>query len=163
MDGGVHGVCVEGKSVRRDVVVAEINEMSADPVLAAEEVIDARRTLVHILRVVEYDAVVVASKRGSSWSRIVGLCSVCELGDPASRNLIVRKRQPGERIRDRTETGKIAAEHGGGGHAGKSRSASMDPLALVVQEVEQLVVLDRPAHAPAELVLASWGLPARQV
>src|SRR5260370_42461887 len=129
MDGGVHGVCVEGKSVRRDVVVAEINEMSADPVLAAEEVIDARRTLVHILRVVEYDAVVVARKRGSGWSRIGGLCSIGELGGPANRNLIVRKRQPGERIRDRTETGKIAARHGGGGHVGKSRGASIERLA----------------------------------
>src|SRR5216684_2767622 len=90
--GGVYCISVEGKRVRRDVVVVEIDEMPADPVFAAEEVIDARSALVHILRVVEYDTVVVARKRRSSWSRIVGFCSVGELRDPASGNLIVRKR-----------------------------------------------------------------------
>ncbi len=68
-------------------------------------------------------------------------------------------RIPGQRIVDRIRgPGHVAALDRGGRHGGKQRGVLAVVGPLVAQEVEQLLLLDRPAQRRAELVVDQLGL-----
>ena len=143
-----------------------------EPVRRGEHVIDLQIDLVVLPLERRVDQVVVDGLAGGA-ARAGGVGFGNQLVqdvlgrriEPVGRDDVARERQVRHRVvDDAIELGKIARAHLRRRHRRQVRRALVDVVALVVEEVERLVLDDRAADRAAVLVLAEVGLrPAGEI
>src|SRR5713226_3322021 len=98
-----------GDRTRKDLKAVVPDVALEERVTGIEDLIEAQRGRFAVIREIADDPIVVHSRRVGEGNGVELLR--CESGEAALRNLVARKRQPGERIENRErDIRKIAAQ-----------------------------------------------------